>query len=1062
MVHARSGKQCEPLHTWPSAASLFPVVRQLGSIAAVAVSALVATMGIPRQVAAEEPVKRFLARLQDEGMYDIGLKYLDSLTAKGKLPESLKEDLPLERNLLLQESLRSVRTPQQRDDRMALIEKGYKDFLSTAPSHPRRSEAQTKLGDLLLERSQIALTESKKEENKGTIESFRTKARQGYLEALDLYSKIIEELKPILESMKGDKIKANDTDGKSRREKYQAEYRQAQILQAKMMEFVSQTYDVDSPDWKQWLAKAETALTQVIDKTSSTEAARRMLSLLYRGEIQRKLSKFEEARDSYAYVADQDGTGIFRTWKAQATAGILRLEIAGKSPKYEAVIQRGDETLKQASANDKNEPEWIDLQLAVAEARLAWLKLLDERKDENKFRNNRKAARELFQAIVKKQASRNVSIQESVRKAKDGLSQLGIETVEKGNDSLPETKTFTDAIKAGRERLDRAESEEPNISILEQKLADAQDKSTFDEQIRVAKESVHRDRLQATVLYQRAIQLYRDKDARDDLLETRYLMCYLFLRTEQYWECAAIAQDLLVSASGTERAEKSAGFGILSLNKLMLEAATENQIAFAAPLERIAKKLAQSAPDSAAAQDAVELLIKLALIHKQYDKAESYVAMGQGKGGAGSSILGQILWGEYRRNASQHRLNKTVETAEDLSLKQRAEKLLVASWDSLDPSRADKNIISGANALASLYLSSNRTNEALAVLSDPGKGAVRLSESRPGLDSTIKLETLRIQLQAMVQAAGQGKKELDATDVSAIVRKMKVLTANNEELLTNSLRNLAYELPTQLELTTDMEMQARLGSAFGVLVKQIVQVSSDIGTLDSAGTAVLVLASKLQKIPSLAPQAKPLMAIAEEAFSKLAAKSSEELSAAKLDSEKFQYKLGLAKSEAGKHEEAHSIFANWLSKSPGSLTIQMEAARNLEKWSEGNKVDLLKKALFGTEPNAKKTNQVWGWAQISNTTSRQINQHKDAYFESRLSIARCRRQIALTETADQRKQTLEKAMSDIRHTYLLTPELGGPESEAKFSKLLKEIQQHLGRPPIGIEEFKQRVANQKN
>jgi hypothetical protein len=57
----------------------------------------------------EEPVKKFLDRLREEKMYEIGLKYLEINVAQNRLPESMKEDLPLERILLLQDSLMATK-----------------------------------------------------------------------------------------------------------------------------------------------------------------------------------------------------------------------------------------------------------------------------------------------------------------------------------------------------------------------------------------------------------------------------------------------------------------------------------------------------------------------------------------------------------------------------------------------------------------------------------------------------------------------------------------------------------------------------------------------------------------------------------------------------------------------------------------------------------------------------------------------------------------------------------------------------------------------------------------
>ena len=1007
----------------------------------------------------EEPVKKFLDRLREERMYDIGLKYLEINTAQNRLPESMKEDLPLERILLLQDSLMASKTVQQRDERIAAIEKSYKDFLTQFPNHLRRSEAQSKLGDLLLDRAQTALAESKKDENKETVESFREKARESYMQALGLYNRIIEELVPILEAMKGDKIKPDDNKGKERRERYQTEYRQAQILSAKIMENVGQTFVVDSAEARQWLEKSEAALSQIIDKTSAaTEAGRRLISLLYRASVQSQLGKIDEARDSYTRVAENEGQGIFKTWRVQAIAGIIRLDSSEKTAKYEAAISRGDEVLKGLSTNEKSEPEWIDLQLAIAEARLAYAPKIDSKED-NKIRINRKEARELLQAIVKRQSSRDPGVLESVRKAKILLGDLGVEVAEKVDIKLPESRNFSDSIKAGRERLNRAEDADSTLPVVEKQLQSASesDKPALTQQVKDMKSDSFRDRQQAIELYRRGLKQYNEKDSRDDLLEARFLLSYLLLRTDQIWESIAVAQDLMVSGFGTDKAEKAGGFALMGLNKLIVDAAPEQQIVLMRPLESLAKRLRLATPDSDESKNAVDLLVKLALIHKMYDKAEQYVALAEGQGGGGASMLGQILWGDYRKAASKHRMEKTTETAEETSLKDRAEKLLAATFQNLDPAKADKILVSGVNALASIYLASDRIDEALSVLEAKDKGAISLVESVPSLEPTTKLEAYRIKLQAMVQAAGMGKRQLVADDVSNLVQKMKALTDGNDTLLTNSLRNLAIELQSKLDATKDYNEQVKLAEAFGLLIEQLVSVSSDISTLDSAGTSIFVVATTMLKTPALANNGKKLMAIAETAFSKIATKPESDLIDAKRKPEEFQLKLGLAKSGAGKYEEAHAIFVQTLKKSASNLTIQVEAARNLQSWAAGKDADLLKKALLGSEPNDKKVNQVWGWGQISTVTSKRLNDFKEIFFEARLNIAVCRRAIASTESGDQKKKTLDRTLSDIRQTMQTYPDLGGPESLAKFEKLTLEIQQELGKPAIGLNEFKPKV-----
>ena len=1007
---------------------------------------------------ADEPAKRFLNRLREEGYYDQGLKYLEISAAKNRLPANMMADLPLERVILMQESLRSAKTLQQREERMLAIEKGYKEFLASAPSHSRRSESQTKLGDLFLDRGQSALDESKKPENVISSESWRSKSRQAYTEAMELYTKILEELKPILESMEGDKIKTIKIEGKSLkeltelREQYRREYRQSQILHAKTMEFIAQTYDANSADRRTWLEKAEASFNAVVDKTiGPQEAGRRMLSLLYLAEIQGQLGKIDEARNSYTRVADNEGEGIFRTWRVQAVAGIVRLDSTEKAAKYEAAIQRGEDAFKTATARERDVPEWLDLQLATAEARLAWAKTLDQKKDENKFKNNRRAARETLQTLLKKKGPHLV-------KAKQYLSELGIETVEKVDVKIPDTKAWADTLKIARERLDRAESAESTLPILQQQLANENpdNKASIQDQIQSIQNDAARDRKQSIDLYQRALRLHKSSDSREDLLEAKFMLAYLHLKTEQYWESVALSQELLSSGKGTDKAQKCGGFALMGLGKIISEVPADRQHAFVATLERLANQLVIIDPASDEAQNAIDLLVKLDLIHKHYGEAEKHIALGQGNSsGGGASMLGQILWGDYQQAAYEHRKNKTAESPEDLDKKQRSEKLLRSTWDAIQVDKADKNMVTGVNALANIYLMSDRIDEALMTIDAPTKGAIALTTSVRDLDPSVQLEAYRLKLQAMVQAAGSGKQQLSHENVNKVVQKMKELSGADDSALTNALNNLAVKLLMKLEASESTDEQAKLGTAFGVLIQQLVAVSSDIVILDSVGSSVLNLARKMLEKPSLAANAKPLMVIAESVLSKVADRPAAELIESKRKPEELQYKLALAKSGAGKFEDAHAMFVKSLTANQKNLTLQVEAARNLQSWANGKDIELINKAVFGAEPDGKKNKIIWGWGTISTVTSQRASEFKEIFFEARLSISSGLRAIARAESnAEKKKQGLERALNKIRETHTTYPDFGSPEIRSGFEKLVRELQQDLGKPVVGLQEFK--------
>ena len=130
-----------------------PIANRLISVAVLFVCGLV--LACPTH--AEEPYERFLQKLQDEGLYDLAIVYVDDLLAQPGLSRKVKGDLEVEQGILLYQSA-SLLPPSNpsRDSRLDAAEKQLRDFLSTKPNHPRRGDVRLKLGELLLVRADEA------------------------------------------------------------------------------------------------------------------------------------------------------------------------------------------------------------------------------------------------------------------------------------------------------------------------------------------------------------------------------------------------------------------------------------------------------------------------------------------------------------------------------------------------------------------------------------------------------------------------------------------------------------------------------------------------------------------------------------------------------------------------------------------------------------------------------------------------------------------------------------------------------------------------------------------
>ena len=164
--------------------------------------------------------------------------------------------------------------------------------------------------------------------------------------------------------------------------------------------------------------------------------------------------------------------------------------------------------------------------------------------------------------------------------------------------------------------------------------------------------------------------------------------------------------------------------------------------------------------------------------------------------------------------------------------------------------------------------------------------------------------------------------------------------------------------------------------------------------------------------------------------------------------------------ERGKWEQAQEQI-EWIlsdAKRQTSLETQVQAAELLQGWGEALSASdvagaeqRLREATVGRKTGGA---VIWGWGTIANKLSRQasavgdekLQRARDLFFEARLAIAKClleRAQLAGKSAADKADQ-LKKAETAIATTRKLYPELGGEVLQARFEKLLKEIQKEQG------------------
>lgn len=167
----------------------------------------------------------------------------------------------------------------------------------------------------------------------------------------------------------------------------------------------------------------------------------------------------------------------------------------------------------------------------------------------------------------------------------------------------------------------------------------------------------------------------------------------------------------------------------------------------------------------------------------------------------------------------------------------------------------------------------------------------------------------------------------------------------------------------------------------------------------------------------------------------------------------LQLRLAECYRGAGNFDEAIEAVSQVLAEKPTLLTAQVAGAAIYQARGTTDPTGY-EKAIMGGSPGQDGKNRIWGWSQLSRVTMDDAK-FASVFHEARLNIVESRYRYALLEKDPQRRQRLlQAAVQDVRTTFNVRPDLGGPETSAKYEHALKQVQKALGQPEIGLQEFK--------
>lgn len=1006
-----------------------------------------------------EPAAEFLQALRERGYHDAALDYLERLKTSALVPAEFREVLLYEIGTTLIDASRTQRDLTLREKQLDEARDALTRFVGQSSAHPLASAANSQLGNMLVERARIKIEQSKKPKaDKATL---LADARKIYDDAYKVFVRSQNDLKEKLAKMKAiDPDEKKDTEV---RDRFRADYLQAQLLAAAIKEETADTAQKGTEDYKTLLGTAAKEYAEIYDKYRTRLAG--LYARMYQGRCQLKLDNCKDALALFGELLEQpDNPDEFRRLKMAVLMLAAEAWAKNKPPLWTEAVTRLQPFVDGARPNEEKEETWIKLRMELAKAQWA---LKEELKAKNpKDPQLRKLETDARKNIlfVSKQTG------DWQQEARQLLADWGGPKIEEG--AKPEPRTFAEARQAGRDALEAMQTANMVLNTLPGRIEKEQDaavKADLQKQLAEAKETIGAALADAKRYFRLALHLARrDSEVKlDDVNVVRYFLCFLYYTTGDYYEAALMGEFLAKRYPSSSGARESAKIAMAAYVKLYSDNKSEDKAFESRHIVAICNYITQKWPDQPEAVEALNTLIPFMIREGKLDDAERYlqgIPVDSPKRGDAEIKTGQAMWGAYLRGMQEIRGweadQATIPAGVDVAakkasleqLKARAQKVLMDGVSRMaQAATVSESLAVAALSLAQIFVDTDQTAKAVALLEDPRVGPLVLVQKEDPATAREGYagETYKTALRAYISSlAGAANSDAIMKKADAVMDAMKKAIPDDKRI--PMYVSLARDLEEQMKLATP-QAKAALSKGFEGFLIRIRGGTTEFPVLNwIAETFSSIGASFFEAEQRLTADAKKHYDEAAATYKTILDKVTFEDPRLKTQ---VMLRYALTQRRLGGFTEAKKVYLEILQQNAMMVNVQIEAAKMYQEWAAyPGKEALYDRAIKGAEPNPKtQSNFIWGWAHMGNVTAKNPK-FRDTFHEARYSLAVCRYNQGKTQKSKTDQNTFfEKAKQDILRTMQLYGT--GPEWEnwkPKYDALMRNIQKSLGEKPTGL------------
>ena len=991
---------------------------------------------------ATEPYEAFLEGLKQRGMLDEAAAYLDLMADSPLIPTEQRARIPFEKAQIQFDRARAERDTARRMKLLDETAANFRAFAEANPTSPLLASVRMQLGSILAERANTAVAQATQPENAARKADLAKQAQDWFAESK---SEIAAAETDLLTKIKS--LPDNDAavDG------LRSDLIRARLMLGAVLFDQAKSLPADSEERKKLFEESAQKSNEVYTKYRSLFAALRARlnearAHIELGETQTALGMLNEI------LVQASDEPLVRDLQAQTLELAIPAWCSDQEKKYAEAAAAGRQWLGGAKSADAKSPLGLAVQYYTAyaiERQLLHAEVgADLREDDL-----RAEARDLAQA-----ASRYPN--RFQREARELFQRLRGERAAQAT----EPQSFAEAFGLAEDAMREMEARFQQIQLAP-RTGDEANVPQLDKEFRQIGADAQR-------LFRLALSLRTPEVEQEQVNSAHYYLSYVHYRLGNFYDSAILGEFLAHGYPQSSWGRKGAQLALASYLAEHNATPPQNRGFDAERLERIASYAAKRWPGEPEADEAVMLLVELAVLDKRATDAVKYleqVPIASPRRADAELKTGRALWGQYLAASRLEGDQRPPQSDLDQQARQ-ARDLIVAGVERARNAggKPSTELIAGAITLASIQLNEGDAAGALRELTQESYGPLVLVGANDPLmaQGNLRAETYRLGLRAYIAAQDFAK-----ADEMLSLLEQEVAEGGDEaanERLTMALVALGRELEQQIKQLREAgqaDQIAAISAGFENFLKRILarEQGNDFNSLNWVAGTFASLATGLDSgIGECSAEAMPYFQQSAEAY-RLLAKKCDDGSFQATPQQRLAISVRLAGvlRRLGKYGESVELLVDVLKQNNQLLDAQQEAARSLQAWGEKD-VKYYDAAIRGHRQAKNKQGQivpiVWGWALLSR---RVMNHEKyvDVYFDARYNLAVCRLKQGMKLDAQARNDALARAAAEIGIQHRQTPSMGGPEWSAKFDSLLRNIQRAAGQPATGLPSEKPVAKN---